>query len=94
MKTFEELTNLERSILLIWGKSLDFSTTAHYPDQRIKRKLTSSLPEVRTKDINRASKTLITSGFILEKPTRRNTTYSLSIEGLRCCNILREKLGI
>jgi len=98
MKTFEELTNLEKSVLLIWGKELDYSTTAHFPIQRIKKKIQSTLQDIRIqnkkiqdKDIRRANKTLINSGFIIKHPTGRSTTYHLSPEGLRCCNILREE---
>ncbi|KKN58653.1 hypothetical protein LCGC14_0550200 [marine sediment metagenome] len=89
MKIFEELTPYEKSVLLIWGKELDFCMTAHYPIQRIKKKIKFTLPKLKNKDLTRINKTLMASGFILKHPTGRNTTYNLSREGLRCCEILK-----
>ncbi len=39
MKTFEELTDLEKSVLLIWGKQLNFSTKTHHQIEKINKKL-------------------------------------------------------
>lgn len=94
MKTFEELTDLEKSVLLIWGRELNYSTTAHYPKQRIEKRLKTNLPGILHKDLKRINKTLISSGFITQHPARRNTTYSLSIDGLKCCNILKNENDI
>ena len=90
MKTFEELNPMEKAVFLIWGKQLDFTTTAHFPIQKINKKIKRVLPKLKDKDIRRINRTLITSGFILEHPTRRNTTYNLSHEGLRHCEFLRD----
>jgi len=91
MKTCEQLTDLEKSVLLIWGKELDYSTTAHYPDNRIWKKIKNTLPGIRDKDLRRINKTLKTSGFILKQPTGGETTFKLSPEGLKCCNIIRDE---
>lgn len=89
MKTFEELNPYEKSVLLIWGKQLDYCTTAHHPIQKIKKKIHNVLPKLKDKDIRRINKILLASGFILKHPTGRKTTYNLSREGLRYCEILR-----
>ncbi len=94
MKTFEELTDLEKSVLLVWGKELDYTTTARYPMQKIKKKLLTTLPDIKDKDLRRINKTLISSGFITKQPSGRNPTYHLSREGLRCCNILKDEYVI
>lgn len=91
MKTFEELTDLERSILLIWGNELDFSTTAHHQREKIMKRIDKILPKIKNKDKARANKNLINSGFIIRNPTGRSKTYKLSPYGLRCCNILKRE---
>ncbi|KKN31973.1 hypothetical protein LCGC14_0818530 [marine sediment metagenome] len=94
MKTFEQLTRREKSVLLIWGNYLDFSTSAHYPIEKVKKKLRNSLSEIRDIDIKRMIKTLINSGFFVRHPTGRNETYGLTIRGLKCCNILKRENSI
>ncbi len=94
MKTFEELTKLEKSVLLTWGEELDNSTATHYTLQRIRRKLTHTHPGIRVKDLRRIITTLINSGFFIKHPTGGSTTYHLSLDGLRCCNIIRDENDI
>lgn len=94
MKTFEELTGLERSVLLIWGNELNFSTTTHHQIEKINKRIDAILPEIIHKDKKRINKTLINSGFIVKHPTGRSKTYCLSPYGLRCCNIVKRENDI
>lgn len=94
MKTFEELSTLEKSVLLIWGNELDFSTRTHHQREKIYKRIDANLPEITHKDKIRINKTLINSGFIVRHPTGRSTTYKLSPHGLRCCNILKRENDI
>ena len=91
MKTFEELKDLDKYVLLIWGKELNFSTTTHHQIEKINKRLDAILPEIIHKDKKRINKTLINSGFIVKHPTRRSKTYQLSPYGLRCCNIVKRE---
>jgi len=94
MKDFEELTDLEKSVLLIWGNELDFSTTNHRQREKINKRIDAILPDIKHKDKIRINKTLINSGFIVRHPTRRSKTYELSHYGLKCCNILKRENDI
>ena len=94
MKTFEELTDLEKSVLLIWGNELNFSTRSHYPIERINRRIDAIIDGILTKDRKRIIKTLINSGFIVRHPTGGSKTYNLSPYGLRCCNIIKRENDI
>ena len=91
MKSFEELLPTERAVLLVWGKELNYSTTAHLSIKKVNKKIKSTHPKYLDKSIRRINKTLMVSGFILKHPARRGTTYSLSPEGRRCCLILRDE---
>ena len=91
MKSFEELLPTERAVLLVWGKELNYSTTAHLSIKKVNKKIKSTHPKYLDKSIRRINKMLKSSGFILEHPARRDTTYSLSPEGRRCCLILRDE---
>ncbi len=94
MKKFEELTDLEKSVLLIWGKKLNFSTKTHHQIEKINKKIDVTLPGITRKDKKRINKTLINSGFIVRHPTGRSKTYCLSPDGLKCCNILKRENDI
>ncbi len=91
MKVFEQLTKVEKSILLIWGNYLNFSTKAHYPLERVKKKIKVTLPIIPDKDVKRVIRSLITSGFICRHKTGGNKTYELTPYGLKCCNILKRE---
>jgi len=93
LKTFEELTNLEKSVLLIWGKELNFNTKIHHQIEKITKRLDAILPEIIHKDKKRINKMLINSGFIVRHSTGRSKTYQLSPYGLKCCNILKHEIG-
>lgn len=94
MKTFEELTGYERSVLLIWGKELNYNTRTHHQREKINKKIDAILPEIIYKDKKRINKTLINSGFIVRNPTGRSNTYRLSLYGLKCVNIIKREKEI
>jgi predicted transcriptional regulator len=94
MKTFEELTRLEKSVLLIWGNELNFSTRNHRQIEKINKRIGANLPEIPHKDRKRINKTLLNSGFIVKHPTGRSKTYCLSPDGLKCCNIIKREIDI
>ena len=90
MKTFKQLTDLDRTVLFIWGRELDYSTTAHFTLQKIKKRIKSQI-KILDKDLKRSMKTLINSGFFVKHPTGRSTTYHLSPKGRRCSNIVKRE---
>ncbi len=94
MKTFEDLTDLEKSVLLIWGKALNFSTNKHRQIERINKRIDAILHVNFHKDKKKINKMLINSGFIIRHPTGRSKTYCLSPDGLKCCNILKRENDI
>jgi hypothetical protein len=94
MKSFEELTTLEKSVLLIWGNELNFNTKNHRQIEKINKRITANLPGIKQKDKKRINNTLITSGDVVQHPTGRSKTYGLSLEGLKCCNIIKRENDI
>ena len=80
------------------GKSIRFYHICTLSNTKDKKKMHFSLQDVRIKgkkiqdkDIRRMIKTLINSNFFIKHPTGGSTTYHLSIDGLRCCNIIRDE---
>jgi hypothetical protein len=88
MKTFEELTRYEKTVLLACGKANNFSLSSHVPIGYIRKKIEKK-QQIYVKKI---MKILVSSGFILESPAGRNKTYKLSRDGLKACKLLKEEL--
>ncbi len=87
MKEFEDLTPLECRILLRFCKANNYSLSSHVPKEAVNLNIRG----VHPKHIKRAVKLLISNGFITKHPTGRQTTYNLSIKGLRGGNILKNE---
>ena len=94
MKSFEELTDYERSVLLIWGEELNYSTYAHHQREKINKRISKMIPQIKAKDRKRINKVLLNSGFILRNPTGRSNTYKLSLYGLKCVNAIKRERDI
>jgi len=87
MKEFEDLTEIERRVLVQFCQANNYSLSSHIPIEAVNLNIRG----VHPKHIRRAVKELISSGFILKHPTGRQTTYKISRDGLRGGNRLREE---
>lgn len=88
MKELEDLTILEREVLLVFCDANIFSLSSHIPLEAVKRRLRDLSPKLVKKAIN----LLLTNGFIMKHPTRHRITYQLTKKGLHSGNQI--KLGI
>ena len=86
MTDLEDLSEDEKSVLLACCDANDFSLGSHVPKEAIMRKLQKLNPKYRRK----AFKKLLTKGLISKHPTKRQTTYELSRNGLQIGNKLKE----
>lgn len=87
MKEFKDLTEIELRVLVQFCKANGYSTKSHVPIEAVNLDITG----VHPKHIRRAKKQLISSGFVLKHPTGRQMTYSISIDGLKGGNILKNE---
>lgn len=88
MKDFKNLTRFEKIVLFACGKANNFSLSSHVAIGYIRKKLKAKYH----KYFKKIMKILVSSGFILEHPTRRNTTYSLSPDGKKACDKFKDEL--
>lgn len=86
MKELEELTDIEKAVLLACCNANKFSLSSHVPKEAIMRGLRNLPPKYRKKGFN----VLLTNGFIIKKPTGGQKTYRLSTKGLKAGNRLKE----
>jgi len=86
MKELEKLTETEKSVLLACYDANNFSLSSHVPKEAIMRRLRNLNPKYRKKAFN----VLLSSGFILKKPTGKKITYGLTKKGLTAGNRLKE----
>ena len=82
MKELKDLTDAEKSVLIVSYFKLDKSLSCHQPKQKIFKGITNIKPNLR----NRAFKSLVSNGFLREHPTKGNTTYNLPLKGLKAAN--------
>lgn len=87
MKEFEDLTQIERRILVRFCQANNYSLSSHVPIQAVNL----IVKGVHPKHIKRVVKMLISSGFVLKHPTRNQMTYKISIDGLKGGNILKNE---
>lgn len=76
-KELEDLTDAEKSVLLMSYTTLNKSIGCHQPKQRVFKKIVNMKHRVKDK----AFKTLISNQFLRKHPTGRNTTYQLTPKG-------------
>jgi predicted transcriptional regulator len=86
MKELEDLTDIEKAVLLACCDANGFSLGSHVPIEAIKRKLHN----IQAKYLNKAEKKLLANGFIVRHPTRNQMTYQLTKKGLEAGNKLKE----
>lgn len=82
LKELEDLTDAEKSILVISYSTLNKSINCHQPKQRIFKKVINMKHRVK----NKAFDSLVSNGFLREHPTSRNTTYQLTLKGLKAAD--------
>ncbi len=88
MKELEDLNTFERAVLLACCKANNYSLGSHVPLGAITRKIRG----VSHKYIKKVMKLLVSNGFVITHPTRRNVTYQMSKKGLEAGNILKKEL--
>ncbi len=87
MKKLEALNTFEKTVLNACCNANNYSLSSHVPKGFIRKKMAKN----QQKYFNRAFKTLISSGFIIQRPTSRNVTYALSPNGLKAGNLLKKE---
>ncbi len=88
MKDLKDLNRYEKIVLSACGKANKYSLGSHRSIEIIRKKINPK----QQKYVNKAMKTLVSSGFIIQHPTSRKTTYGLSPKGLNACNLLKGEL--
>ena len=78
MKELDELTEVEKSVLIVSSIKLNHSLKCHQPKQVILKGIINMNPKIR----NKAFKSLVSNGFLVIHPTGRSTTYELTQKGL------------
>lgn len=86
MKELEDLTEIERAVLLACCNANNFSLGSHVSIERIMRRLDK---KIQRKYAKKDFKKLISNGFIVKHPTRGSMTYELSPKGLKAGNKLK-----
>jgi len=89
MKELEDLTEIEKAVLLACCDANNFSLGSHVPIEAIKRRIGGIEGKNKAKYINNVITKLLSNGFIIKKPTKNQTTYQLSKKGLEACNKLK-----
>lgn len=84
MKELDDLIEPEESVLLIACHILDYSLSAHVP----KKAITNKIKDMHPKYLRKAFNSLVSNGFLVEHPAKKNTTYGLSKKGLNAGTIL------
>ncbi|MFW9972969.1 MAG: hypothetical protein ACFFDF_22480 [Candidatus Odinarchaeota archaeon] len=84
MKEVDDLIEQEEIVLFIACQVLDYSLSAHVP----KKAITNKIKDMNPKYLRKAFNSLISNGFLVEHPTRRNITYGLTPKGLRAGTII------
>ncbi len=87
MKDLGDLNRIERAVLLACCDANKDSKGSHAPIEAIKR----SIKNLNQKQVRKVIKTLISSGFIREHPTRGGVTYNLNKKGIIACQTIREE---
>ncbi|MHA1195764.1 MAG: hypothetical protein ACTSRH_04420 [Promethearchaeota archaeon] len=78
MKELEDLTDVEKAVLVVACKKLNGSTNCHQTRQRILKGVQNVRPRLK----NKAFQSLVSNGFLREHPTKGSTTYNLTQKGL------------
>ena len=89
--SYEELTELERTILYYCGKANNFSQESHVPKAYFLNKV-KRIVSIKERLIDRAFNRPITQGFIQKHPTRGEVTYHLTPKGLNGAIRAQEEL--
>jgi len=87
MKELEELNTFEKRVLLACCEANEFSLGSHVSIKKIRKKIDKK----QQKYLKKAMRTLISSGFVLEHPTRGEMTYRLSRDGRNACFIIKKE---
>ena len=82
MKELEDLTDAERSVLMMSYLTLGKSLHCHQPKESILNRIIKMDPKLKKKAFNK----LITNGFLRKQPTGRSTTYELTRKGLKAAD--------
>lgn len=85
LKELEDLTALERAMLLTCCDANHYALKRHVPIQALLRRINKSLK----KDAKKTIKTLVSNGFLNAHPTKGGMTYGLTKKGLEAGNRLR-----
>ena len=81
------LTDIERFTLFSLYYACNGSIHAHVPEGAVSRRFASD----EKGDVSKALNKLQKKGLCIKKPTGRNTTYGLTIEGSKLAKELLEK---
>jgi len=73
------LTAIELATLKALAEACNFSLSAHVPKEAV----TCKFPTHLRGDVKKCLKKLKSKGFCVAHPTGRNTTYNLTISGLK-----------
>lgn len=90
MKELNDLNESEEVVLFMACQVLNYSLTARVPKKRI----TNKIRDMHPKYLRKAFKSLVSNGFLVERPSGRNVTYGLTPKGLKAGTIIfRRKFG-
>jgi DNA-binding MarR family transcriptional regulator len=85
MKELNDLTAIEREILITFCDVNNYSLKSHKPLEAVVRRLRYLNP----KTVKKVIKILLTSGFIMRHPTKHRVTYQLTKKGLKAGNQIK-----
>ena len=86
MKELEDLTDVQKTVLVAFCDANKWSLSSHIPKEAIKGKVKKLNP----KRVKKAISVLVSNGFIMKHPTKHKITYQLSQKGLKGGNQLAE----
>ena len=84
MKELDDLTEAEEVVLFMACQVLDYSLSAHVP----KKAITNKIKDLHPKYLRKAFNSLLSNGFLVEHPARRNITFGLTRKGMKAGSIL------